>query len=302
MRLVGQQHELDERTAAKVEAYVWDPFFPHIDFQPRAQIKRLFEESELVSGDREAIRKFSDKYIVPEKLVAEHVEHLIQIKMRKEKKKEETETEQMERLNREYNDLASGDREAIRNFSDKYIVPEKLVAEHVEHLIQIKMRKEKKKEETETEQMERLNREYNDLDWVGLYNSDKLSSLRVDELSLYFSHHKITFKGKKAARVAMIKAHIGSLLYDSMECQQPRQPLQGNLQQQVTSSLSEVETDSQSDVVDRVVGSSLSSWSDESSPETNFIPEPARKHYRHQNIYGRKWARVEKYDYVSWGR
>ena len=28
------------------------------DFQPRAQIKRLFEESELVSGDSEAIRKF----------------------------------------------------------------------------------------------------------------------------------------------------------------------------------------------------------------------------------------------------
>ena len=62
----------------------------------------------------------------------------------------------------------------------------------------------------------------------------------------------------------MIKSHIGSLLYDSMECQQPRQPPQGNLQQQVTSSLSEVETDSQSDVVDRVVGSSPSSLSDES--------------------------------------
>ena len=28
------------------------------DFQPRAQIKRLFEESEVVSGDSEAIRKF----------------------------------------------------------------------------------------------------------------------------------------------------------------------------------------------------------------------------------------------------
>ena len=60
------------------------------------------------------------------------------------------------------------------------------------------MRKEKKKEETERERMERLNREYNDIDWVGPYNSDKLSSLRVDELSLYFSHQKITFKGKKA--------------------------------------------------------------------------------------------------------
>ena len=70
------------------------------DFQPRAQIKRLFEESELVSGDSEATRKLSDKYIVPEKLVAVYVEHLAQIKMRKEKKKEETERERMERLNR----------------------------------------------------------------------------------------------------------------------------------------------------------------------------------------------------------
>ena len=157
------------------------------DFQSRAQIKRLFEESELVSGDSEAIRKFSDKYIVLEKLVSEYVEHLAQIKMRKEKEKEETERERMERLNREYNDI----------------------------------------------------------DWVGPYNSDKLSSLRVDELSLYFSHHKITFKGKKAEKVAMIKAHIGSLLYDSMECQQPRQPLLRNMQQEVTSSLSGVETDSQ---------------------------------------------------------
>ena len=102
-----------------------------------------------------------------------------------------------------------------------------------------------KKEETERERMERPNWEYNDIDWVGLYNSDKLSSLRVDELSLYFSHHKIIFKGKKAEKVAMIKAHIGSLLYDSMECQQPRQPLLRNIQQELTSSLSGIETDSQ---------------------------------------------------------
>ena len=155
------------------------------DFQSRAQIKRLFEESELVSGDSEAFRKFSDNF------------------------------------------------------------PEKLVAEYVEHLPQIKMGKEKKKEKTERERMEPLIRGYSDIDWVGLYNSDKLSSLRVDELSLYFSHHKITFKGKKAEKVAMIKAHIGSLLYDSMECQQPRQPLLRNMQQEVTSSLSGVETDSQ---------------------------------------------------------
>ena len=58
----------------------------------------------------------------------------------------------------------------------------------------------------------------------------------------------------KAEKVAMIKAHIGSLPYNSMERQQPRQPPLRNVRQQATSSLSEVETESQSDVVDRVVG------------------------------------------------
>ena len=80
----------------------------------------------------------------------------------------------------EESELVSGDSEAIRKFSDKYIVLEKLVAGYAEHLAQIKMRKEKKKEETEMERMEGLNREHNDIDWVRLYNSDKLSSLRVD--------------------------------------------------------------------------------------------------------------------------
>ena len=37
------------------------------DFQPQAQIKRLFEENKLVRGDSEAIREFSQMYIVPER-------------------------------------------------------------------------------------------------------------------------------------------------------------------------------------------------------------------------------------------
>ena len=124
------------------------------DFQPRAQIKRLFEGSILVSGGSEAIREFQ-----------------------------------------------------INTFSPKSLWST--------HLAQIKMRKEKKKEENGRERMERLNREYNGIDWIGLYNCDKLSSLRVNELSLYLSHHKITCKGTKVENVAIIKAHIGSLLYNS---------------------------------------------------------------------------------------
>ena len=58
------------------------------------------------------------------------------------------------------------------------------MAEYVEHLAQIKMRKEKKKEETERKRVERLNWKYDDVDRIVLYNFDKLSSLRVDEISL----------------------------------------------------------------------------------------------------------------------
>ena len=47
------------------------------------------------------------------------------------------------------------------------------------------MRKEKKKAETEKERIARPNREYKDSHWVGLYNSNKLSSSSVHEFSLY---------------------------------------------------------------------------------------------------------------------
>ena len=71
------------------------------------------------------------------------------------------------------------------------------------------------------------------------------------------------------------------------------------MQQQVTSSLSGVETDSQGDVIDRVVGSSPSTLSDESSLETDFIPE-SRAETLPPSKYGRERARVERDDYISW--
>ena len=77
-----------------------------------------------------------------------------------------------------------------------------------------------------------------------------------------------------------------------MECQQPRQPPL-NMQQEVTFSLSEMETVSQSNVVDRVVGSIPSSSSNESSSETDFMSAP-RAETLCLSKYGQKWARVER--------
>ena len=55
----------------------------------------------------------------------------------------------------------------------------------------------------------------------------------------------------------------------------------------------------QSDVVDRVVSSSSSRLSVESSPETDLIPEPCAETLP-PSKYGRRRARVERDDYVSW--
>ena len=59
--------------------------------------------------------------------------------------------------------------------------------------------------------------------------------------------------------------------------------------------ISEVQTDSQGDVIDRVVGSTLRSLSDKSTPKTDFIPEP-RAETLLPSKYGRKRVRVERDD------
>ena len=62
-----------------------------------------------------------------------------------------------------------------------------------------------------------------------------------------------------------------------------------------------METDSKSDVVDRVVGSSPGSSSNELSPETDFIPEPRAQTLPPSN-YGRTRVQVERHNYVSWDK
>ena len=111
---------------------------------------------------------------------------------------------------------------------------------------------EEEREETERWRMERLNWEYKDIDGVGLYNFYKLSSLRVDDVARYFSHYKITFKVKKAEKVAVIIAQIGRLLY--VQLYGALTTAAARVKKCATTSdllwLFEVETNSQSDVVE----------------------------------------------------
>ena len=106
--------------------------------------------------------------------------------------------------------LKAGDKNAIKDFSEKHIVSEKLVADYIDHLTDIELRKDKRRTENDRKRTARKQREYNDIDWEDLYHKNQLSTLRVGELELYINHHNILFKGKKDEKVRVVKAHIGS--------------------------------------------------------------------------------------------
>ena len=67
------------------------------DYQPWAQIKQIFQEGKLKAGDKKAIKEFSEKYIVSEKLVADYIEHLTDIEMRKDKQPTDNDRKHAER-------------------------------------------------------------------------------------------------------------------------------------------------------------------------------------------------------------
>ena len=85
--------------------------------------------------------------------------------------------------------LKAVDKKAIKyEFSEKYVVSEKLVADYIEHLTDIEMRKDKRPTDNDRKGAERKQQEYNDIDWEDLYHRNQLSSLRVGELELYVNH------------------------------------------------------------------------------------------------------------------
>lgn len=192
-------------------------------------------------------------------------------------------------------ELKPGDSAAIEKFSNGYIVSEKLVAEYIEHLSQIKIRKEKKKAETDRQRIQRKQQEYNDIDWDYLYNSDSLATLRVSELDLYLHYHKMTFKGVKKQKIAVVKAHIGSKILASI-VQDTELDKRANTPP--TSS------DSESDIIEQRIGSDCSTLSvasdfsaGSSCHEVTEAPPDATS-----SRYGRKRTRVMRDNFVSWAQ
>lgn len=149
--------------------------------------------------------------------------------------------------------LKAGDKNAIKDFSEKYIVSEKLVTDYIDHLTDIELRKDKRRTENDRKRTARKQQEYNDIDWEDLYHKNQLSTVKVGELELYINHHNILFKGKKDEKVRVVKAHIGSKILTSIvQEKQTNIPL-------ASDSNPEFDSDSDSDRVEGIVGSSSNS-------------------------------------------
>ena len=71
----------------------------------------MFQEGTLKAGDKNVIKDFSEKYIVSEKLVADYIDHLTDIELRKDKLRRENDRKRTARKQQEYNDIKQVDSE-----------------------------------------------------------------------------------------------------------------------------------------------------------------------------------------------
>ena len=58
----------------------------------------MFQEGKLKAGNKRAIKEFSEIYIVSEKLVADYIEHLTDIEIRKDKRRTDNDRNQLSSL------------------------------------------------------------------------------------------------------------------------------------------------------------------------------------------------------------
>ena len=75
------------------------------DFQPRAALKNLHQQdTALTSSDEAGIKDFSGKYIVPENLARNYLQHLEHLELLKEKRQKEENAKKEARKQKKYED------------------------------------------------------------------------------------------------------------------------------------------------------------------------------------------------------
>ena len=110
------------------------------------------------------------------------------------------------------NSISSSHEEKVKAFSAKYVVPENVVRNYILHLEHLDLMKDKRQREGKANKEARTEKKYEEYDWQDLYESRKISSLRVFELDKYIDHHRLSakrgYRFKKKDRGSLVQAHI----------------------------------------------------------------------------------------------
>ena len=107
--------------------------------------------------------------------------------------------------------LKLDDEEAISTFSNKFIVENELVKDHLLHLTTLERTKNfraKDKLEKRQQRRQKLFEEYN---WDTLCRIGEIQQLTVPELEKYLTHFNLSLKGKKNDKMRRIICHASNI-------------------------------------------------------------------------------------------
>ena len=143
--------------------------------------------------------------------------------------------------------LSIEDTDAIKEFSQKFIVEEKHVKSYLEHLSSLETVKNIKQKQREGARQERHTRDVSDYKWEELVKNNycKLASLTVAEVDKYLDHHKLCKKDKKGDKIQRITAHYYVKCGEAI----PEDYPVAGADERVSSADSENETDSDDDSI-----------------------------------------------------
>lgn len=101
------------------------------DYQPRAQVKKLFNSGMISSTNHECITEFSERFIVRVDTVREYVEHLEMLKLGKEKRLQSAQKKREETAEKTYGEY-NWNQLFEQNLIEKQTVPtlDKYIAHH----------------------------------------------------------------------------------------------------------------------------------------------------------------------------
>ena len=95
------------------------------------------------------------------------------------------------------NSISSAHEEKVKAFSAKYVIPENLVRNYILHLEHLDLMKDKRQREGKANKEARAEKKYEEYDRQDMYESRKISSLRVFELDNYIDHQRLSERGYK---------------------------------------------------------------------------------------------------------